>query len=224
MCGRFTITIDEEMLLNTFELMNIPFAYERSYNVAPSHMIPAIIADRGTNRIGQLKWGLVPSWAKDPAIGNKLINARAETLLDKPSFKQLVHRKRCIIPADGFYEWKTGADSRKVPMRIRVNDQPLFAMAGLYDTWTAPDGSKLHTCTIITTEANEFVQPIHHRMPVILPQEHLALWLDRSVNDWDQLRLLLKPYPAVKMNAYEVSSQVGNVKNNHPDCIKPILT
>lgn len=224
MCGRFTITIDEEMLMNTFELMNIPFAYERSYNVAPSHMIPAIIADRGMNRVGQLKWGLVPSWAKDPAMGNKLINARAETLLDKPSFKQLVHRKRCVIPADGFYEWKVGADSRKVPMRIRVNDQPLFAMAGLYDTWTTPDGSKLHTCTIITTEANEFVQPIHHRMPVILPREHLALWLDRSVSDWDQLRPLLNPYPADRMNAYEVSPQVGNVKNNHPGCIKPILT
>lgn len=224
MCGRFTITADEDMLMQTFELMNIPFTYAPSYNAAPSQMIPAIIADRGTKRIGQLKWGLVPSWAKDPAIGNKLINARAETLLDKPSFKQLVPRKRCIIPADGFYEWKKTANATKVPMRIGVTDQPLFAMAGLYDTWTAPDGSKLHTCTIITTEANEFMQPIHHRMPVILPREHLDLWLDRTVQDWDRLQPLLKPYPDDKMNAYEVSPQVGNVRNNHPDCIKPILS
>ncbi|MCG6197347.1 SOS response-associated peptidase, partial [Anoxybacillus sp. LAT_38] len=137
----------------------------------------AILADGGRRRIGQLRWGLVPSWAWDEKIGSKMINARAETLREKPAFRRLFERKRCMIPADGFYEWKQMARGKQ-PMRITMRDGEPFAFAGLFDTWTAPDGHKLHTCTIITTRPNELVADIHDRMPVILRPEHESAWLD----------------------------------------------
>jgi len=178
----------------------------------------AVIHDGVKNRLGELRWGLVPSWAKDDKIGSKMINARAETLLERASFKTLVGRKRAIIPADGFYEWKKSGNSKQ-PMRITLKEDALFSMAGLYDTWQTPDGSKLSTCTIITTSPNSLMADIHDRMPVILHPEDEAFWLDRSNSDTKALTALLKPYPADKMRAYPVSPIVGNVKNDSEECI-----
>jgi putative SOS response-associated peptidase YedK len=221
MCGRFTLVTDTEKLMSRFLLQEIPFDLKPRYNIAPGQPIPAILADGGRRRIGQLRWGLVPSWAQDEKIGYKMINARAETLQEKPAFRRLFERKRCMIPADGFYEWKQ-MDRGKQPMHITMRDGALFAFAGLFDTWTAPDGQKLHTCTIITTQPNEVVADIHNRMPVILRQEDEDLWLDRDRFDPELLRSLLVPYESGQMRAYPVPAIVGSPKNDVPECIEEV--
>lgn len=191
------------------------------YNIAPGQQILAIIAEKGKRRIGELRWGLIPSWAKDAKQGFQLINARAESLQEKPSFQKLLVRKRCMIPADSFYEWKQ-TEKGKQPMRIQRKDEKPFAFAGLFDTWIQPDGQKLHTCTIITTRPNEVVAPIHPRMPVILREEDESLWLDREFQDVDKLQSLLVPYDAERMRAYPVTKAVGSVKNDEPECIREV--
>lgn len=219
MCGRFTIISDPVKMMERFVLDEVPFNLEPRYNVAPGQMVPAIIADKGKRRMGQLKWGLVPSWAQDEKIGYKMINARAETLTVKPAFRNLIARKRCIIPADSFYEWKQTANGKQ-PVRILMRSGEPFAFAGLFDTWTRQDGQKLHTCTIITTRPNELVRDIHDRMPVILRgPEHEAIWLDREVCDPELLQSLLVPYDASQMRSYPVSPIVGNPKNDVSECI-----
>lgn len=221
MCGRFTIVFDAETLLNRFDIEDIPFDWREIYNVAPGQKIPAVIEDKGVRRIGQLKWGLVPFWSKDEKVGYKMINAKSETVQVKPAFKNLFSRKRCIIPADGFYEWKkVGKD--KQPMRIMMKTGEPFAFAGLYDTWTSPEGEKLHTCTIITTQPNEVVSDIHDRMPVILKKQDEQLWLDREKFDADLLQSLLVPYDHDQMRAYPVAAMVGSPKNNQPECIQEL--
>lgn len=224
MCGRYTITITLEELVVRFVMNRTSVPYNRpKYNVAPGQMILSVIHDGNANRAGELKWGLVPSWANDAKIGNKMINARAETLLQKPAFRPLLERKRCLIPADSFYEWrKNAADNSKQPIRIQLTGGSLFAMAGLYDTWLAPDGTKLGTCTIITTEPNELVADIHNRMPVIIRPEDEATWLDRNNRDVSMLQKMLKPFPAKEMQAYPVSSIVGNVNNDSPACVEEV--
>ncbi|QTH41828.1 SOS response-associated peptidase [Cohnella sp. LGH] len=219
MCGRFTIVVTMDELIRRY-LTEQPMARNNTprYNIAPMQEVWAVIHDGAKNRLGELRWGLVPSWAKDDKIGSKMINARAETLLERASFKTLVGRKRAIIPADGFYEWKKSGNSKQ-PMRITLKEDALFSMAGLYDTWQTPDGSKLSTCTIITTSPNSLMADIHDRMPVILHPEDEAFWLDRSNSDTKALTALLKPYPADKMRAYPVSPIVGNVKNDSEECI-----
>ncbi len=220
MCGRFTLTVTmDELLLRYFiDYPAAPFHQPR-YNVAPGQMIAAVIHDGAKNRIGELKWGLIPHWAKDERIGNRCMNARAESLADKPAFKIPFLRKRCLIPADGFYEWKrTG--NRKQPMRIMMRHRGIFSMAGLYDTWMAPDGRKISSCTIITTEPNDLMRDIHDRMPVILRPEDESAWLDRNNDDADLLKSLLAPYPAEEMCAYPVSPLVGSVKNDDKRCIE----
>jgi putative SOS response-associated peptidase YedK len=182
-------------------------------------MVLAIIHDGVKNRMGELKWGLIPEWAKDEKIAYRTLNARAETLLEKPAFKIPFQRKRCLIPADSFYEWKK-TKTGKQPMRIMLKSKELFSFAGLFDTWAAPDGTKISTCTIITTTPNELVAEMHDRMPVILRREDEAVWLDRSIRDIELLGSLLKPYPAEHMLAYPVSPLVGNVKNDVAECIK----
>ncbi|WP_126428786.1 SOS response-associated peptidase [Brevibacillus marinus] len=219
MCGRFTLVTDPEQLLKRFLLDELLFELQPRYNIAPGQLIPAIIASGGKRRIGQLKWGLVPSWASDERIGYKMINARAETLTAKPAFRNLLVRKRCIIPADGFYEWKA-TDRGKQPMRIVLKSGEPFGFAGLYDTWTAPDGRKVHTCTIITTQANEVVADIHHRMPVILRPEDEQIWLDRDRYDPDLLQSLLVPFDPGAMRAYPVSALVGSPKHDGPECME----
>ncbi|ETT37036.1 hypothetical protein C161_11023 [Paenibacillus sp. FSL R5-192] len=223
MCGRFTITDPLDAIMDRYyAFIADGFDYKPNYNAAPMQYIPTIIGSKDGNRLGSLRWGLVPVWAKDDKIGNKLINARAETLAEKPAFKRLISSKRCIIPTNGFYEWKKEG-SAKQPMRILMKDDRLFSLAGLYDTWTDPDGNKLSTCTIITTEPNSLMEDIHNRMPVILRPEDEAEWLGKDNDDVQSLLGLLKPYEASAMRAYEVPKEVGNVRNNNEDLLKSIL-
>ncbi|WP_274650521.1 SOS response-associated peptidase [Paenibacillus humicola] len=222
MCGRYTIVVSLEELMLRYLIEETDVPHQRpKYNVAPGQMVFAIIHDGKRSRLGELKWGLVPSWANDPKIGYKMINARAESVWDKPAFKQLVRRKRCLIPADGFYEWRKTADGKQ-PLRIVLRSRRLFSMAGLFDTWLTPDGGKLSTCTILTTEPNKLMATIHDRMPVILRPEDEAQWLDRSIQDQQRIGGLLRPYPEDEMEAYPVSSAVGNVANDDPALIAPL--
>ncbi|TFE23378.1 SOS response-associated peptidase [Cohnella luojiensis] len=219
MCGRYTIVVSMEELMLRY-LSELPTnRYSPRYNVAPMQNVTAVIHDGEKNKLGELRWGLVPSWASDEKIGSKMINARAETILEKASFKNLIRRKRAIIPADGFYEWKQHG-GKKQPMRITMRDGAIFSMAALYDSWMAPDGRKLSTFTIITTTPNSLMADIHDRMPVILQPEDEASWLNRDNDDVKQLTGLLRPYSAEAMKAYPVSPIVGNVKNDTPECIE----
>lgn len=225
MCGRYTIVVSiEELMLRYMSDMPTNRYHTPRYNVAPMQNIMAVVHDGQKNRLGELRWGLVPSWASDDKIGSKIINARSETLLEKASFKNLIQRKRAIVPADGFYEWKQHG-GKKQPMRITMKDGSIFSMAALYDTWTSPNGGKLSTCTIITTRPNSLMEDIHDRMPVILRPEDEALWLNRNYNDVDALTGLFTPYAADEMRAYPVSPLVGNVKNDVKECIEeqPVL-
>jgi putative SOS response-associated peptidase YedK len=223
MCGRYTLTVTLDELIIRYHIDKPTNRFHRpKYNVAPTQQVIAIINDGANNRLGELKWGLVPSWAKDEKIGSKMINARSETILEKASFKKLIDSKRCIIPADGFYEWKKSGGSKQ-PMRIVMKDLDIFSMAALYDTWINPDGDKVNTCTILTTAPNRLMQSIHDRMPVILRPEEERLWLDRNHRDISRLIELLKPYTADEMKAYPVSPLVGNVNNDKEECIQEVF-
>lgn len=212
MCGRFTLTAEEEAICDRFNL-DAPIAgYEKRYNIAPSQQVLSIINDGTKNRAGYLKWGLVPSWSKDATIGHKLINARGETIAEKPSFKQSFRKKRCLIVANGFYEWKRDGKS-KIPMYITFKDNRLFTFAGLWETFQSPVGEALHTCTIITTHPNELIQVVHDRMPVILREEEERIWLDRTLQDEFILQKLIKPFSAENMVKYQVRSLVNSPKN-----------
>jgi putative SOS response-associated peptidase YedK len=221
MCGRFSIVVTIEELMERFLLEELsPIPYSPRYNVAPGQLIPAIIAHEGMNRLGALKWGLLPAWSKEEKLSFPTFNAKAETLSQKASFRLPFERKRCLIPADGFYEWKTSSGGQKQPMRIVMKNRSLFAMAGLYDTWTAPDGRKISSCTVITTEPNALMADIHNRMPVILRPGDEELWLDRSRFEPERLHSLLVPYDADEMEAYPVHPSVGSVKNDGPELIE----
>ncbi|MET3574574.1 SOS response-associated peptidase [Bhargavaea ullalensis] len=222
MCGRFTLYVAYSDLIERFGAgFAMPESdYSASYNVAPSQQVIAVINDGEQNRLGKLKWGLIPGWANDPKIGNRLINARAETLADKPSFRTAFQKRRCLIPADSFYEWKK-TDGEKKPMRIRMKNEDVFGIAGLWETWVSPEGGKVHTCTAITTRPNPLMAEIHDRMPVILPRDKEQEWLDPNNRDTDSLRKLLVPFDADKMEAYEVSPEVNSPKNNGPALIVP---
>ena len=219
MCGRYSLfadfqKIEERFGEATFEVEE----YEESYNIAPSQMILSVVNDGSKNRIGYLKWGLVPPWAKDPKIGFKMINARAETVHEKPSFREALKKKRCLIVADSFYEWKRTED-RKVPMRIKMKNNELFAMAGLWESWTSPSGELVHTCTILTTEPNDLMSTIHDRMPVILKQKDEQTWLNPEVMTIDELKPFMIPLENGLLEAYEVSDKVNSPKNNAPELI-----
>lgn len=197
MCGRFTTTINLEEIERYFKITRTEGEYTPLYNAAPSQDIPVI---QGNNHrtLAFYRWGLIPSWAKDKSIGNKLINARAETLLERPSFRSPYLHKRCLIPADSFFEWKKEG-KRKIPHRFLMKDNTPFAMAALWDVWITPDKQPLHTCSIITTDANNVVQDIHDRMPIILDTKDYDLWLDPSIKDPAYLNQLLKPFPGELM-------------------------
>ncbi len=197
----------------------IPF-HRPKYNVAPSQQVLAIINDGLSNRLGELKWGLIPPWADHPKIGFQMINARSETAASKPVFQSPLRSKRCLIPADGFYEWKTTANGKQ-PMRIVRKDRALFSLAGLYETWVSPDGSKINSCTILTTTPNKLMAPIHDRMPVILKPEDEQLWLNRAVSHVNLLTPLLQPYSSEELDAYPVSPSVGSVRNDDASLIEP---
>jgi putative SOS response-associated peptidase YedK len=225
MCGRSSLTKTEKEIEERFNATFYSDELERynplpSFNAAPTQMLPVIISEE-PDRIHLFRWGLIPFWAKDKSIGSKMINARAETLLEKPSFRSLVSRHRCIVPLDGFYEWQK-QDHAKVPYRIITTDNDIFAAAGLWDRWIDTEQNKeVFTFTIITTAPNTLMQPIHDRMPAILLREDEVHWLDAEVQAKDAIELL-HPYPAEHMRAYRVSTMVNNVRNNTPDLILPV--
>jgi len=224
MCGRYTVTVTMEELMLHFMLGNATILYSPRYNIAPGQWVPAIIGGHSADdrRLGELRWGLVPHWSAEEKSGPQPINLRAETVAEKPAFQRLLTRKRCLIPADGFYEWKKQGSGDKQPVRFIMKDRSLFGMAALYDTWQQPDGGKLHTCTIITTAPNRLVAEVHNRMPVILPREAESLWFDRTATDSRALVPLLTPFPEERMDAYEVDRKVGNSRYDEADCIEPI--
>jgi putative SOS response-associated peptidase YedK len=222
MCGRFTLTTSPEQLQDTFTWLSVPDEIQPRYNIAPSQPV-AIVANDGKNQLDFYLWGLIPSWAKDPEIGNRLINARAETLIEKPSFRSAFRRKRCLVLADGFYEWRQEpAGQRKTPIYIKMVDSKPFAFAGLWESWQSPDGSEILSCAIITTEPNNLMRNIHNRMPVILPESAYPFWLESREPDLAGLQALLVPYPTHLMTAYPVSTLVNSPANEAPGCILPV--
>ncbi len=232
MCGRFTLIAWDEVEQrflpagSGMEMIRERFAESGAwagprYNIAPTQDVLAITGDGHQNRDHLMRWGLVPSWAKDISIGNRMINARAETLAERPSFRAAFRRRRCLVVADSFYEWRRDG-RRRIPMRIGLESGELFAFAGLWESWTSPEGGRILSCAIITTAANEFVVPIHDRMPVILAREFESAWLDPEIEDAEALSELLTPYPSDLMSAYEVSSVVNSAANDVPECIVPV--
>ena len=226
MCGRFTITIDledlREYLVDHYDITELKSEFELPrYNIAPTQDVITIINDGSKNRVGLLKWGLIPPFAKDEKIGASMINAKSETLMERPSFRSSFQTKRCVILADSFYEWKR-EENKKTPMRIGLNNNQIFPMAGLWSTFTRSDGSKIHSTTIITTHANELMSEIHHRMPVILDDESVATWLNPRNQDLNMLSKMLKPYESKDMYSYKVSPIVNNARNDLKECILKI--
>jgi putative SOS response-associated peptidase YedK len=222
MCGRFTLTVDAHQIREAFPWITVPDQIQPRYNVAPSQPV-AVIPNDGKNRLDYFVWGLVPFWAKDPTIGSRMINARGETVDQKPSFKAAFRHRRCLILADGFYEWKKAPDQGvKIPMYIKMKDDRPFALAGLWETWHAPDGSDLFTCTIITTEPNDLLKDVHNRMPVILPEEAYPLWLGTGPAEPAELKSLLIPFSPHQMKVYPVSRTVNNPANDTPACVTPL--
>jgi putative SOS response-associated peptidase YedK len=217
MCGRYALTSPPEVIAQRFKLLWVPDISAR-YNIAPSQMIPAVRDTGQGPELVLLRWGLIPSWAKDPTIGARLINARAETLANKPAFRSAYRRRHCLIAADAFYEWKTVA-GRKQPYCIRMADHAPFAMAGLWEHWVNPSGQPLDSCTIITTDANPLVGALHNRMPAILPPGDYPAWLDAS---HAQAQHLLKPFPPERMEVYPVNPRVNNTKNDDAACMAPL--
>jgi putative SOS response-associated peptidase YedK len=220
MCGRFTLTTTMPVLAELF-LFPEAAAPEPRYNVAPTQAVAAVRAPAGVGRraLAFLRWGLVPAWTDDPAIGNRLINAGAETAADKPSFRSAFRHRRCLVLADGFYEWQK-LGSRKQPHYFRLRDGKPFAFAGLWNRWEGADGP-LETCTLLTTQANDLARPVHERMPVILPQGDYDRWLDPAVQKPEMFVPLLRPYRAEDMEGYPVGWAVNNPRNDGPKCIEP---
>jgi putative SOS response-associated peptidase YedK len=220
MCGRFTLTTDLETLAALLGLDSVPAAFAPRYNIAPTQPVAAVPG--GEKRVlTHFRWGLVPGWAKDPSIGRRLINARAETLAEKPSFRAAFRRRRCLIPADGFFEWKKDG-KRKTPLYIRMKSGAPFALAGLWEHWAAPDGSELDTCAIVTTAPNELLAPIHDRMPVIFPPSSWDQWLVPGDARPEELAPLLVPYPSDGMETYEVSARINSPGYDGPELIRPV--
>lgn len=221
MCGRFTLAVPGEQVAAQLQLAATPELSPR-YNIAPTQQVGAVRAAEGGRELVLLRWGPVPSWAKDPSVGARMINARSETAAEKPAFRTALRQRRCLIPADGFYEWQAAAGGKQ-PYHIRLADGGLMAFAGLYEHWKAPDGEWLHTCTILTTEANALMRPLHDRMPVILAPEHYSMWLDPGLRDAGPLQPLLAPYPPELMAATPVSKAVNRVSNDGPDLLAPAV-
>ena len=218
MCGRFALSIPLSKIAEYFEALN-RCDLTTSFNIAPTQDVACLIND-GEKKIVTFKWGLVPSWAKDPSIGYKMINARSETVAEKPSYRNALKKRRCIIVADGFYEWKH-VDKIKTPYFIHLKDNIPFGFAGLYEHWEDTEGKVIDSCTIITTDANDLVKSIHNRMPVILDKEQANKWIDMKLDSIEVLPYLT-PYPPELMQMYEVSPLINSLKLNSPDCIKPV--
>ncbi len=220
MCGRYNLITDAQALVDFFEVRN-SLAVVPRYNIAPSQDVPVVRADAQGRELALLRWGLIPHWAKEEKIGYKMINARAETVADKPSFRDAFRHRRCLIPATGFYEWKP-IEGGKQPYNIQIGKGALFAFAGLWASWKSKAGKRLESCTIIVTEANAAITTIHDRMPVILSPDDYKTWLEPKISDPNRLKPLLRPCPAPWVHAYPVSRMVGSPKNDRSECITPL--
>lgn len=222
MCGRFRLGKGREAIKKFFAAEG-DADWDPRYNVAPGQNVAAVRQDpdQPVRRLSLLRWGLIPFWAKDPAIAYKMINARSETAADKPAFRDALKSRRCLIPADGFYEWKK-VDKAKQPFCFTLADEGIFAFAGIWDRWKSPEGKTLETCSILTTSANETVRDVHERMPVILSPEMFDLWLDPGFTNKEGVLELLKPYAADAMKKYPVSTRVNSVSNDDGECSTPL--
>ena len=219
MCGRFTMysSRDELARLFGFDTDDVPDQLPR-YNIAPTQLVAVVRQDDGQRVIKPLRWGLIPSWAKDAKIGNSLINARSETVAEKPAFRAAFKKRRCLIPTSGFFEWMATGGKKKQPLHIRLIDGRPFALAGLWEHWSGGAGDPVESCTILTTTANDLMRPFHDRMPVILAREDYGTWLDPETPP-ERLQALLRPYPAEAMVAVPVGSYVSNPRNEGPQCL-----
>ncbi|HEY3328799.1 MAG TPA: SOS response-associated peptidase [Capsulimonadaceae bacterium] len=222
MCARYTLYHSTSEIVARFEVQSVLFDVAPRYNIAPTDTIPVII-DGTDRRLDGFRWGLVPFWAKDTSVGNKMLNARAETLIEKPAFKKALEYRRCIIPADGFYEW-TGTPKDRQPLHIQFTDAPLFGFAGLYEKWEKPDGELLYSTTIITVPANSMMADFHDRMPAILHPDDEAMWLDHEFRNVDAAVSALRPFEADAMRAYRVDKQVNRAGVEGAECILPLAT
>ena len=219
MCGRYSLIAHLGELARRFEFDGDWLTFESAYNIAPTQDVLTVVGGE-TRRGGFMRWGLVPWWAKDLSIGSRMINARAETLAERPAFREALRHRRCLVLADGFYEWqRTGAAKR--PMRVVMRSGEPFAFAGLWSVWKDPDGNRIASCAIITTTTNDLLRPVHDRMPVVLPRHMEEFWLDPDVDDPGMLASVLTPYPDDAMEAYEVSDLVNSAANDGPGVIEP---
>jgi putative SOS response-associated peptidase YedK len=226
MCGRYTLTVSLPDLVDVFDVPPPTFHYGPRYNIAPTQDAPVVAQDSRGRRMGLLRWGLVPSWARDPGMGSRLINARAETVAQKPAFRQAFRGRRCLIPADGFFEWKeeekgSGGKGSKRPYWIHRGGGELFGFAGLWERWAPPEGDPLHTFTILTIEAAEAIRAIHPRMPLILHPSSWDRWLHPETAP-EELQGLLEPHVPADLRAHPVSSVVNSPRNDGPDCIAKV--
>ena len=224
MCGRYRLTAKERWLSEYFSIPAQDLEWAARWNIAPTDEVATIRQDRHEpkRRFAKMRWGLIPYWAKDASIGAKTINAVSETAAEKSAFRESMRKRRCLIPADGFYEWKQIGPKKEQAYNIGIKDNGLFAFAGLWDRWKGPDGNPIESCTILTTEANSLLKEIHNRMPVILSPADYDVWLGPGVTDPANLTDLLKPFDARLMRAYPVSSTVNSVKNDGPQCAKEV--
>ncbi len=225
MCGRYASNTPPELMRQAFHTQNALPNLPPRYNIAPTQDIAAVRSnpDGQLRSLDLLRWGLIPSWAKDPAIGARLINARAESVADKPAFRDAFRRRRCLIPADAFYEWKAGSRPRQ-PYAIRRRDGGMMAFAGLWENWKSPAGIWQRSCTIVTTRANALVAPLHDRMPVILDAVDHTLWLGEEAASPDRLQALLEPCPPDLLEAFPVGPAVNDVKNDHSGLLQPLAS
>ncbi len=222
MCGRFTLTISGDEIEKYFQVSQVQ-DWSPRYNIAPSQEILTIVeTSKSQRQLKAMKWGLIPSWAKNGKIGSKLINARGETVAEKPSFRNAFKHRRCLIIADGFYEWQNLSNTKQ-PYYIHLKNRQPFAFAGLWEVSNSGQTEEVLSCCIITTEANELMKPLHHRMPVILSRDAYSQWLEHNVSNRDILESFLTPYDSDAMSAYQVSQKVNRPKNDHPDCLEPIV-
>lgn len=220
MCGRFTYVISYAEFLQHYKIDKEMNRFSPNFNASPGQKIPVVMTSDSARVLDAYKWGLVPHWANDPEMGGRMINARAETIAEKPSFRGPFFSQRCLIIADGFYEWKREGVA-KIPYYVKLKDRPVFGFAGLWDHWKSPEGTVIKSCTIITVGPNDFMKGIHDRMPAILPKESEPAWLDPTNKDKAALLSSLKPYDSGQMEAHEVSKAVNDPLNNSEECIKP---
>jgi putative SOS response-associated peptidase YedK len=222
MCGRFTLTNSPQAVADYFALADVPVFAPR-FNIAPTQEIAAVRETApGERELASLRWGLVPHWTKDPANARLMINARSETAASKPSFRQALARRRCLVPASGFYEWKKAKDGPKQPYHFHPPDAGIFAIAGLFEEWHGRGGEIIESVTLLTSEANALVRDVHDRMPVILAPDDFALWLDADTRDADAVAHLLVPCPPDRLIATAVSSKVNNARFDAPECVEAL--